>query len=102
MKGGFNHPLLLSFTPGEKQYGDRIRWCSETATILSATELGAFDLLSAAPFFPQVTTGYDLVPIFKDAFGTSRLAAGRKLVLDLQSCEGRGGEEPNRAPRVPL
>jgi hypothetical protein len=29
------------------------------------------------------------------------LAAGRRLVLDLQSCEGRGGEEPNRAPRVP-
>jgi hypothetical protein len=37
-----------------------------------------------------------------DAFGTSRLAAGRGLVLALQSHEGRGGEEPNRAPRVPL
>jgi hypothetical protein len=27
-----------------------------------------------------------------DAFGTSRLAAGRRLVLVLQSHEGRGGD----------
>jgi hypothetical protein len=35
-----------------------------------------------------------------DALGTSRLAAGRGWSFDLKSCEGRGGEEPNRAPRV--
>jgi hypothetical protein len=43
----------------------------------------------------------DCGPESRMPFGTSRLAAGRRLVLDLQSCEGRGGEEPNRAPRVP-
>jgi hypothetical protein len=55
----FQPPALPSFTPGEKQYGDRIRWRSETAMILSATELGAFGLLYATPSFPQVTMGCD-------------------------------------------
>jgi hypothetical protein len=41
MKGGFNNPLLPSFTPGEKQYEDQIRWRLEFATIPLVTELGA-------------------------------------------------------------
>jgi hypothetical protein len=74
MKGGFNHPLLPSFTPGEKQYGGRIRWHLEITTIPSVTKLGAFSLLYIAPFFLQVTMDYDLVSIPKvlSAFATMK------------------------------
>jgi hypothetical protein len=61
-----------------------------------------FGPLRSSFYHPQVTTGCDPVPIFKGALGTSRLAAGRRLILMFQSRDGRKGEEPNRAPRVPL
>jgi hypothetical protein len=35
-------------------------------------------------------------------FGTSHLAAMKELLLVLQSSDGRKGEEPNRAPHVPM
>jgi hypothetical protein len=89
MKGGFNHPLLPSFTPGEKQYGGRIRWRLEIATIPSVTKLGAFGLLYAAPFFLQVTTDCDLVSIPKVL---SAFATMKGMILADRNCDERYAE----------
>jgi hypothetical protein len=67
--------------------------------IPSATELGAFGLLYAAPSSPQVTMGCDhvLIPNALSAF-----ANGKELFLKFEIAMSEMPRRLNLVPRVPL
>jgi hypothetical protein len=59
-----------------------------------ACYLSCWILLRSSFYHPQVTTGCDLVPIFKGSFGASRLAAGRSLSLIFKIVRGEEARSP--------
>jgi hypothetical protein len=58
----------------------------------SAAKPGASALCTVLSITPEVTTGCDLVPIFKGAFVASHFVDGRRLLLMLQSYDRRNDD----------
>jgi hypothetical protein len=98
----FQLPLLtLHLLRARNSIEIKPNWHLKNTVILSATKLGASALRAILSITLQVTTGCDLVPIFKGTFAISRFVDGRRLLLMLQSYEGRGSEEPQSRTRCP-